>query len=119
MSIALQTIPSVTRSREHTVTVSLADFNADEIAEYLREQGYQVDGTWSKKFLPQQPRTRSFREHDANCDCDGPDVEGMLIENGELDRMRTLLLCGQAEAAREYLFDIVEEHIGRSLRGPK
>lgn len=85
------------RTPTHTesVTVSLNDFSDEQIAEYLQHQGYAVSGFPSNG---------------------GPIASGhLLIESADLDRLWTLGLCGQEAAAREWLVDLVSQHIGRDL----
>lgn len=80
---------------EH-VTVSLSDFTLEEIREYLTHKGES------------EPSGGGMGE-------DGP----LTISEDDVNRIATLSLCGQKEAARDWLIELVERRIGRSLRGPK
>lgn len=84
------------RTPTHTeyVTVSLNDFGNEEIAEHLRHEGFRVDGVGLG---------------------DKPCSEGMWIDPEDMSRIDTLALCGQKEAAREWILDMVGKYIGRDL----
>lgn len=100
------------------VRVSLSAFKDEDIAEYLRRQGYQVNGTFSRALLDtvaEQKRKVKQHNYKCTCDCDCDEVEGLLIDDAQISRVSTLLLCGQRDAAREFVFQIVSEYIGRSL----
>lgn len=79
-----------------TFTVSLEDFSDEDIGEYMRHQGYTVLG------LAEKPGHT------------GPD-ESLTLSEEELNRLWTLALCGQQQAACDWLCERVGEHIGRSL----
>jgi hypothetical protein len=66
--------------------VSLDDFDIEDIAAYLKQEGR---------------------------DCD--DGEGCYIVSTDLARIETLVLCGQREQAREEVLALVGEAIGRPL----
>jgi hypothetical protein len=87
-------VPSVTPFVE---SVSLSDFDIDEIREYLRHKGDMVAGTSAD---------------DAH---DGATAGGMFIDPADLDRIETLALCGQLDSARRFVLDMVSEQIGRPL----
>lgn len=76
--------------------VRLDEFDNCDIAEYLRDRGYYVSVT------PQNP-------HDQ--EGDPPNV----LDPDELNRIETLLICGQRDAARASALALVSEAIGRSL----
>lgn len=106
--------PKVTRTVQQTVYVSLADFKPEEMAEYMRLIGYRVDGTFSRAMLDAINNPRRRYRSCAHCE-DADEIEGLLIEDDQLGRIQTLLLCGQRDSAREYLFDLVSDYIGRNL----
>lgn len=89
--------PYVTPTVRESVTVYLSDFSDEDIAEYMRHQGYTVNGL------------------DGRPDHTGADGALFLSEE-ELNRLWTLALCGQQQAARDWLCDRVGEHIGRPLK---
>lgn len=105
-------IPSVSREVRETVHVSLASFKPEDIAEYLRTRGYQVNGTFSKvvlQALDNKPcRVNRFGEEE--------EIPGLFISDADLDRVTTLALCGLKAEARDWLVEIVEQHTERSLR---
>ena len=86
--------PSVTPFVE---SVSLDDFDLDEIREYLRHKGDMVAGT---------------SDDDAS---DGATAGGLFISPEDLNRVETLALCGQLDSARRFVLDMVSEQIGRPL----
>ena len=77
-------------------TVDLDEFEDDEIASYLRHRGYVVNGS-----------------NNDSSDSGADDV--LIISEADLNRIATLSLCGQNESAREWLIDIVSNHIERRL----
>ncbi len=85
------------RVPRHTeyVEVSLDNFDNSAIAEYLRHEGYAVSGESTQGG-------------------DG-DTGALVILEEELDRICTLLLCGQRDAAREFAFGLISDEIGRRL----
>ncbi len=78
------------------VDVSLDEFDLSDVAEYLRHHGYKVSATAS-----------------------APDFEtgatGNVLDPDELDRVFTLDLCGQREAAQQIALQLVSEAIGRPI----
>lgn len=68
--------------------VSLDEFCTEDILKYLRDQGEGV-------------------AIDSG--------EGIFLSQGDLNRCETLALCGQVDAARKYILDIVSQAIGRPL----
>lgn len=79
------------------VEVGLDDFDDDDIVEYLRDRGYLVNGS-------------------GDIDSDGTDATGaMVIDADQLNRIETLVLCGQRGAAIEHLHALVSAAIGRPL----
>ena len=86
-------VPRITKYSE--TEVSLDDFDLDDIREYLRRQGGGSSSSPSSG---------------------GADDSDLCIEKSELDRIETLLLCGQRDSAREWVFEIVSKHIGRDLQ---
>jgi hypothetical protein len=70
----------------------LDDIDDDTIADHLRAQGYHV------------ARTSSIAHTGAS--------EGIFLTVDELDRLSTLLMCGQQEAAMEELFGMVSPALG-------
>jgi hypothetical protein len=115
MTIETYAAPTVTREIEpRRVTVSLTDFKLEDVAEFLREYGYEVNGEFSRRLLESARNQRARRR--IGGDDDDPDyVEGLLIEDEQLARVKTLALCGQRESAREYVLQIVGDFIGRPL----
>ena len=84
---------SITKSRQRTPTVyphvnpvSLDDFDIDEIREYLRGSGASV-----------------------------PSDEDFVIPCDDMNRIETLLLCGQRQSAIDELLRAASEHMGRSF----
>ena len=77
-------VPSVTPFVE---SVTLDDFDLDEIRAYLRHRGEAV-----------------------SADCDG-----LFIDQADLDRAETMAMCGQIQPARDYILDLVSRRIGRRL----
>lgn len=78
-----------TPSVSEYVDVSLDQFDIDEIREYIAH----VDGEAGT----------------------GPSGESLTIGVADLGRIETLALCGQRDAAREAVLEIVSRHIGRKL----
>lgn len=72
-----------------TVQVSLDDFSDEEIAAYLRQQGYQVEGIGSGVCA---------------------------INTGALEDVERLALCGQITAAQSEALALVGRAIGRTLQ---
>ena len=70
----------------HVNPVSLNDFDIDEIREYLRGSGV-----------------------------DAPSDEDFVIPRDDMNRIETLLLCGQRQSAIEELLRAASEHMGRSF----
>jgi hypothetical protein len=121
MNITSVSVPSITKEEKVRATVSLSDFKPEEVAEWLRSEGYQVDGTF-RKVLTAPPVVTSTRHkpwcalNRSSCECGGDEeIDGVLIEQGQLSRVETLLLCGQRDAAREHVLALVGEAIGRVL----
>jgi hypothetical protein len=83
------------RAPTHTeyVTVSLDDFDDDEIVEYLRHRGFSVHGTavGSSPFDD---------EH---------------ISGTELDHIFTLALCGQRQQAQSEALQLISRVVGRPI----
>ena len=77
-------------------SVSLDEFEDDEIAGYLRHRGYIVNGS-----------------NNDSSDSGTDDV--LIISEADLNRIATLSLGGQTESAREWLIDLVSNHIERRL----
>ena len=84
---------SITKSRQrtpkvypHVNPVSLDDFDIDEIREYLRGSGV-----------------------------DAPSDEDFVIPRDDMNRIETLLLCGQRQSAIEELLRAASEHMGRQF----
>lgn len=121
MSITKVDVPSVTKKREVSTTVSLADFKPEEIAEYLMGLGYQVDGNFSRAMLDalegarlQRKKTGSY--YDDDDDDDQPEyADGIFILASELCYLETLTLCGQGHHAHARLVDIVRRESGRRI----
>jgi hypothetical protein len=86
------------RVPRHTeyVEISLDEFDNSAIAEYLRHEGYAVSG-------------ESTQGGGAD------DTGALVILEEEVERISTLLLCGQRDAAREFAFQIISDEIGRRL----
>ncbi len=81
--------------RSEYVEVGLDEFDNTEIAEYLRHEGYSVSGESTQGG--------------------GADTGALVIDEDDLDRICTLLLCGQRDAAREFAFGLISDEIGRRL----
>lgn len=78
-----------TPSVSEYVDVSLDQFDTEEIREYL---AHVDEGTAT-----------------------GRHGESLTIGVADLGRVETLALCGQRDAAREFVLEIVARHIGRKL----
>ena len=78
------------------VDVGLDEFSLDEIAEYLRQNGYRVSGS---NAAP-DPETGAL---------------GNVLDPDELDRVFTLDLCGQRVAAQQIALQLVGDAIGRPI----
>ena len=78
-----------------SVEVSLDDFSDEEIAEYLRNQGYRVDGDASEV---------------------GSTEDDLFIHRDDLNYLSTLALCGQQDAARAWIVERIGRYIGRPLQ---
>ena len=83
------------RVPEHTeeITISLDDFDDDEIVEYLRHRGYSVAGGPSTGSL-------DFEDH---------------IAGVELDHIFTLALCGQRSQAQAEALQLISRVVGRPI----
>jgi hypothetical protein len=79
------------------VDVSLDEFDLTDIAEYLRRNGYKVSPTAAA--VP-DPETGGL---------------GNVLDPDELDRVFTLDLCGQREAAQQIALQLVSDAIGRPI----
>ena len=78
------------------VDVDLSEFDIDEIAEYLRHNGYTVTG---------------------NAVADGPVPEATAhIDTADLEHIYTLAVCGQMEFAQQEALQVVGKAIGRPLQ---
>jgi len=81
---------AVRRKRAPTVSVdvdvSLDEFGIDEIREWLKSQGEDVD-----------------------------DGEGLYIGTDDLNRIETLAVCGQQDEARKFALSIISKAIQRPL----
>jgi hypothetical protein len=121
MSVTAVRVPHIARTPYvGEVSVSLDEFKPEEVAEYLRGIGYQVDGTFSRQVidrLEQSDRDRRDRRYLGKDDESGdPEYEyGCFILKSELDRAETLALCGQRDAAREYIVAVVNRVLQRPL----
>lgn len=82
-------VPTHTES----LTVSLDDFDDDEIVEYLRHRGYSVMGGPSTGSL-------DFEDH---------------IASVELDHIFTLALCGQRTQAQAEALQLISRVVGRPI----
>lgn len=89
-------VPSVSAD----VDVRLDQFDDQEIIEYLRHQGHTVDG-----LSIDAPKEALHYQN----------FETLVISVSELNRINTLALCGQREAARVTALEIISEAIGRPL----
>ncbi len=78
------------------VHVDFDDFDEDELADHLRSNGWTVI------------------EGKAKPSHTGADFS-LTLDEGELDHISTLAVCGQTEAARELVISRVSEAIGRPL----
>jgi hypothetical protein len=105
-------VPRVTRTVQQHVTFHLSEFKLEEVAQFLRDHGYQVDGAYSRSLVEAAATSRRRRDREDN---DSDEPQGLLITDEELERVGMLWLIGQREAARQMVLDIVSEHIGRPL----
>ena len=76
------------------VDVGLNEFSLEEIADYLRHNGYKVSAT-----------SASVTE----------DGSSNVLDPDELDRVFTLDLCGQRVAAQQIALQLVGDAIGRPI----
>jgi hypothetical protein len=76
--------------------VSLADFDIEEIREYLHRKDH------GKLDKPAGAASSGFSDP-------------LLIESDDLDRIATLALCGQKQHAQQHVLSLVSEHLGRDL----
>jgi hypothetical protein len=121
MSITAIDVPSVTKTREVSVSVSLSDFKPEDIAEHLMSLGYQVDGSFSRSVLEavkgerlKSKKTGSY--YDDEDEEDTPEyADGVFILSSELDKLETLTLCGQQDSAHAGLLEIVRRESGRRI----
>lgn len=104
IKLASQPTTSVTRTVTGDVTVSLNDFSDEAIIAYLRDRGYAVDGERKAPIVLTQR---------VAVDDEGREV--LVFYPEDLDRIATLALCGQRDAARELIINQVSDHIRRSL----
>lgn len=79
------------------VDVSLDEFNLEEIAQYLRHNGYEVSGT---------PATVT------------EDGAPNVFDPEDLNHIYTLALCGQLKVAQIEALQLVSQAIGRPLGEP-
>ena len=82
------------------VDVRLDQFDDEEIIEYLRHQGHTVNGL--DISAPKEALNHK-------------NFETLVISVSELNRINTLAICGQREAARVTTLEIISEAIGRPL----
>lgn len=75
-------------------SVSLDEFDTDDIIKYLRYSGYEVEGS---------------------TDINSSNEEGCHIPRYLINRIETLALCGQKEHAREMICKFIGDTIGRSI----
>lgn len=99
--------PSISRTRELSVSVSLDDFKPEVIAEYLRGQGFQVDGTFSRGLMEEMDRVRTQRRTWLGPEDEDIFEDGLWLTEAELSRIDTLAMCGQREAAIQSLIGLV------------
>jgi hypothetical protein len=78
------------------VDVDLSEFDLEEIAEYLRHNGYKVSATGATH----NPATGTTDN---------------VLDPDELDRVFTLDLCGQRVAAQQIALQLVGDAIGRPI----
>ena len=78
------------------VDVDLDQFETDEIIEYLRHQGYSVNG---------------------NAVAEGAVPEASnQIDTADLDHIYTLAVCGQIQVAQQEALQVIGKAIGRPLQ---
>lgn len=78
------------------VDVDLDQFEIDEIIEYLRSEGYSVNGN-------------------AAVDDAVPEANNQ-IDTADLDHIYTLAVCGQIQVAQQEALQVVGKAIGRPLQ---
>ena len=78
--------------------VSLDEFDVQDIRKYLAH----IDCTAGDATEYEDPADR-------------PKPAGLNISGSDMDRIATLALCGQRDAARELVLQIVGDAIGRAL----
>lgn len=108
--------PKIDRTEQLTVTVRLSDFKPEDVVAYLRNIGYRVDGQFSPQLLRALKDrtavrlTRLYRNSD-----EYEEEEGLFLNEEDMHKALTLLLCGQRQDAREYILDLVSDYLGRKL----
>ena len=113
MSFTTAKNPTVTKYAPHEISVSLNEFEAADVADYLRDQGYCIDGYFGSQIIAALRSVNTRRR--VNTDDDPEYEEGAFILASELAHAKKLLLCGQREAARELILSIVSTEMGRAL----
>lgn len=91
-------VPSVTPAAVVLETVTLDDFDLDDIREYLSRQD---NGT------PDEAPRAEMGNPSKNT--------SLVIFPADLDRIETLAICGQTEHARQHAIDLISAHIARPL----
>lgn len=74
--------------------VSLDEFDTDDIINYLKHNGHSFDGSSS----PSEPTGN-----------------GLVINQESLNRIETLVLCGQKQHAHQLIFTLISEAISRNI----
>lgn len=74
-------------TRSEYVEVSLDDFTDEELREHMENRGVEAS----------------------------MDDDDLLIKADELNRLFTLVLCGQSDSARQWVLEVVGKKIGKAL----
>jgi hypothetical protein len=98
-----QTGDTITVTLQRSIEVRLDQFSDEAIIAYLRDRGYAVDGERKAPIVLRE----SVHVDDAG--------EVLVIDQPTLERITLLSLCGQRDAAREIVLELVRLHIGRAL----
>ncbi len=94
------------RAPKITVNITLALFDKEAVAEYLRHNGYVVDGS---TYILQEIK-HVYHDSDDELEYNHPQIAAE-----DLSRITTLNVCGQVEQARSLALEIVGDIVRRKL----
>ena len=93
---------------ESTVKVHLAQFDKEQIAEYLRHHGYSVNKSTYVQI-------KKVYVNSGSDDDDESDASNPVFTDGALHQIEKLAICGLTHAAQEMTLEIVGRRINRKL----